>query len=81
MTFERPQCVNCKKFRLRKDLSGFEAYCAAKTKHGRMIDWQYGLDMEWCKNELMDKIRSRICPGWCIKWKEIQKYEQSNRSE
>lgn len=71
---ERPICKQCECFRFRKasGVCGWEAVCTANSRHGRMIDWQYGLSSVWCRKELKDKLEIRICPGWCPKWSRLK---------
>lgn len=69
---DRPVCSECEHLRLvrHKDPSGWDAVCTAKSRHGRLIEMQYGLNMKFAKKELLDKIEIRICPGWCMKWRK-----------
>lgn len=67
----RPICRQCRYYQLRRALEagGWEAYCTARSRHGRVIDWQYGMSPNWAKKELKDKMEIRICPGWCPEWR------------
>lgn len=69
---ERPICKQCEFFRFQKadGACGWEAYCTARSRHGRMIAWQYGLSYDWTRKELKDYLESRICPAWCPKWRK-----------
>ena len=64
---DRYECVDCIHFRMTHDISGYEAHCTANSAKGRMINWQYGMDMDWCRDTLMDNIREHKSPAWCPK--------------
>ena len=70
---ERPVCSECEHFQMYKasGVVGYEAVCKARSRHGRMLDWQYGLSHKWTRTELKDRIESRICPAWCPKWRRM----------
>ena len=72
---DRPACTQCDAFKLRidKGAKGWEAYCTATNSRGRLIAWQYGTKLTWTKNELIDKLNTKICPGWCPKWEKGEK--------
>lgn len=71
---DRPVCSECEHYRIRKarNVCGWDAICIARSRNGRVIAWQYGLDLKWTKKELRDKVEIRICPGWCPEW-EVRK--------
>ena len=80
---DRPVCTECERFRIRKarGVIGYEAFCTAKSRQGRMIDWQYGLSHGWTRRELKDRVESRICPAWCVKWAEARQAAKQNEGE
>jgi len=63
--YERFQCEQCPCFRLDSNISGYEAYCTGRSDHGRILNWQYGLDMQWCKAKLMNWFMNHMSPWWC----------------
>lgn len=69
---ERPICTECEYYRLikaRGNVIGYECYCMARSRNGRMIDSQYGLSHKWTREELKDRMQIKMCPGWCSKWR------------
>lgn len=76
---ERPICKECPYYSFRKASGtvGWEAYCTRLSRHGRIIEWQYGLSSEWTRKELKDRMEIKICPGWCKEW-ELMKARTSS---
>lgn len=59
-------CEGCMFLNVRyADPSGYEALCHGRTAKGRMICWQYGLDMDWCHREVLEYVRTHKTPSWC----------------
>lgn len=69
---DRPVCAECEHYRVRRarGTCGHEAVCTARTRNGRIIDWQYGMTLKFTRAELEDRIHSRISPRWCPKRSE-----------
>lgn len=66
---ERPICKQCESYRMQKAKGtvGWETVCVARSRKGRVIDWQFGLSSAWTKRELKDRMEIKICPAWCPK--------------
>ena len=64
------ECMKCESCGVTQNCSGYECYCFKKTRRGRLIAWQYGLDMGKCLKWLTQYIKRIRCPSWCPKEKE-----------
>ena len=71
---DRPACTECEfcKMKIENGAKGWEAYCTAGPRN-KLIMIQYGGRLGWTKQELIDRMNARICPGWCPMWKRGEK--------
>ena len=74
MNNDVPICIECEYYQMFEahGAVGYEAVCKARSRHGRLIDYQYGLGRKWTRDELKDRMASRISPAWCPKRKRRQ---------
>lgn len=64
-TEEPGSCIGCEHYRIASNISGSEARCYAASRKGRCIDWQYGMNEEYCRKQLERRILNKPVPCWC----------------
>lgn len=77
----RFECDKCPHYHMEVNISGAEAYCCARSSRGRLLAWQYGLDMDWCADTLRAYIKKHFSPWWCKRREKKHVQQRETRKQ